>query len=125
MKIRTGFVSNSSSSSFCIYGIYISPKDILESKIEELYEKNKDESWCNSIEDIKRSLENELGEWTEQYGPPNEWENSEPLGSSPGSMPDNMLVGDWKKKVKEEIATWVGEKLAEGADWIVEGWYNG
>jgi hypothetical protein len=26
MKIRTGFVSNSSTSSFCLYGAYVSPK---------------------------------------------------------------------------------------------------
>lgn len=37
MKIRNGFVSNSSSSSFCIYGIYIKEKDILT--CEELHKK--------------------------------------------------------------------------------------
>lgn len=37
MKIRNGFVSNSSSSSFCIYGVGgVEDADNLESKIDEL-----------------------------------------------------------------------------------------
>ena len=35
MKIRNGFVSNSSSSSFCIYGTYIEFDDLME-KIKEM-----------------------------------------------------------------------------------------
>lgn len=40
MKITTGFVSNSSSTSFCIYGILIDPEDLrtqLKKKFEENY----------------------------------------------------------------------------------------
>ena len=36
MKIRNGFVSNSSSSSFCIYGAYINKDRVDEEVVEKL-----------------------------------------------------------------------------------------
>ena len=41
MKIRTGFVSNSSSSSFCIYGVYLDAKEMALLS-EDRYELNAD-----------------------------------------------------------------------------------
>ena len=123
MKIRSGFVSNSSTTSFCIYGIYIYPKDVLESKIQELYEKNKDKDWCKSIENIRDIVNDNLSEFTDM--PSREYEDCSVIGESPDSMPDDMIVGDWKNKVKKEIATWVGEEKAENAHWITDGWYDG
>lgn len=126
MKIRTGFVSNSSSSSFCLFGVYIKPKDILESKIDELYEENKDKSWCNSKETFIKSLENELPEYTgyEEYGPDPDWMGY-PSGAAPGECPDNMTMGEFKETIKKELTEWVGEEKANKACWITEGWYNG
>jgi hypothetical protein len=40
MKIRTGFVSNSSSSSFCLYGVYVEDIDKLLEQAQELFKKN-------------------------------------------------------------------------------------
>jgi hypothetical protein len=37
MKIRNGFVSNSSSSSFCIYGTYLESYDAVAELLEKLY----------------------------------------------------------------------------------------
>ena len=55
MKIRSGFVSNSSSSSFVLYGIKIkdgdiSHKELCKTYLNEIYikeEKNVDVDWCD------------------------------------------------------------------------------
>jgi len=40
MKVRTGFVSNSSSSSFCLYGICVEDIDKLIEQAQKLFKKN-------------------------------------------------------------------------------------
>lgn len=42
MKIRTGFVSNSSASSFLMYGVYVSDKPNITELYDDLYEECQD-----------------------------------------------------------------------------------
>lgn len=51
MKIRTGFVSNSSSSSFCIYGISIDLNELEET----LFEQFPSDEEVKKIQDLKKS----------------------------------------------------------------------
>jgi len=58
MKIRQGFVSNSSSSSFCLYGIEIEECEIKEALIEKGYA---------TEEDLSEGLYEWLDEWSFEY----------------------------------------------------------
>jgi len=53
MKVRNGFVSNSSSSSFCLYGIALEGTDDLERMGLEITDK--DEPWENIYELVGKS----------------------------------------------------------------------
>ena len=69
MKIRQGFVSNSSSSSFCIYGVQLDMRDVIKYMpegidvglsdneiVEEMYNKGGD--WWSVAEKISKALGN-------------------------------------------------------------------
>ena len=104
MKIRTGFVSNSSSSSFCLLGIEASNKKY-GVDTEEIYEE---------IE--KTDLENENSI---------EWDGDQYLGMSPAQMKDDETLLQFKQRIVDEL-----KKLnitAEVSDlfWEIQGGYNG
>ena len=58
MKIRQGFVSNSSSSSFCLYGVSLEEDEMKEALIEKGYA---------TEEDLSEGLYEWLDEWSFEY----------------------------------------------------------
>jgi predicted ATP-grasp superfamily ATP-dependent carboligase len=67
MKIRQGFVSNSSSSSFCIYGVEIDHKELYELAIRLGFEVEKEEPEVKTkeqkhLEQFLRGKDNKLAE---------------------------------------------------------------
>lgn len=96
MKIRNGFVSNSSSSSFCIYGteIKISEEDLDQEKLKTM-----------SIRIV--------------YGP----YDSVFLGRDWTSIEDDETGRQFKEKVEKEVEELLGEKKECSS--YEEGWYNG
>jgi len=110
MKIRTGFVSNSSSSSFCIYGASISDVETLAKalKIES------EDDW----DAIKSSLEKLGLDW---YG------NSDYgryIGRTWSSIKDDETGAQFKKSVDDKLKDLLGE-LAPRCGTCEEAWYDG
>jgi len=117
MKIRSGFVSNSSSSSFCVYGAEISNyKEILfkKSGIGEKYGISCEQ--CNlseigeSIKDLEASTCNSEGE-------------SLYVGRCYTTLKDDETGKQFRDDVKQKIKDLIGEEVK--CSHIEIGWYNG
>lgn len=97
MKIRTGFVSNSSSSSFCLYGVYLGEEN------DELREKAE-----------KAGLEYRWGGQTEEYC----------MGKAWNSIGENQTGGQFKEEIKTKIKELLNKDDVKCAT-LEESWYNG
>jgi len=123
MKIRTGFVSNSSSSSFLIYGTEISRYDLIKLLIE-----NYKEQIINKYKDEDFSFENFDGDFNEiinSYGLNEIADNIKiPLfyrydydservffGRSLTEMADDETFGEFKSEIKEKLKSMFGENM--------------
>ncbi|MDD5651742.1 MAG: hypothetical protein PHF86_15205 [Candidatus Nanoarchaeia archaeon] len=146
MKIRKGFVSNSSTSSFLIYGTAIDSEDrdvILINEIKKLKTieefksvyKYTDEEIYNIIHQENQTVDQIIENFTEEYE--GEWEDLKCdsdlflgtsdvgycIGKSPSSAPNDITFGDWKKQIEEETSELLGKKVKCG--WIDKAWRDG
>ncbi len=104
MKIRSGFVSNSSSSSFCILGVSASNKD---------YKKVSDIPY-NERNENTLTYESGINDSEEKY-----------IGFNPERMRDDETLGQFKDRIiaaAEKIGIVIEKK---NLDWITDGGYNG
>ena len=97
MKIRQGFVSNSSSSSFLIYGVTV-PSN------EDLYDK------CDKLKLVCKS-------------PPYEDGRCMYIGRSWCEVKDDETGAQFKKRVKEELTKFFGKEVECGT--LENAWYDG
>ena len=131
MKTRTGFVSNSSTTSFTVYGVRIETSDDFKkimSSMDIPNEHNNEETlWDLSeiLEDIisiKRK-EGVLKNFFVYHGDPN-GETVIYIGKDPSDCPNEMTMGDFKQEVqtvlKDILKT---EDLSFGT--YSESYYNG
>jgi len=104
MKRREGWVSNSSSSSFCILGY---TED--ELKLPE-------DTYLETMDN---------GILSHHYGI-SEYYEMEVIGLPPSGIPDDMTIAEAKKKVDEELTSKGVEILDDATPgWIIDGGYDG
>jgi hypothetical protein len=101
MKVRKGFVSNSSSCSFLLYGTYTDDKDLIEKA-----EKFNSKLTSKGIETYSMDFSDGL------Y-----------IGKSPDKMRDDQTMSDFKKEVAQTIDEILG--APQNYSFLEEAWYNG
>ena len=119
---RMGFVANSSSSSFLIYGIYLK-----EEKLKKLVEKSahpyiveQREKW--GVDDAVEIL-CEINGLFASVGDPNAWEDGLYIGASWDSVKDDETGAEFKARVQDLIESYLGK--IKGYSTMEDAWYNG
>jgi predicted PolB exonuclease-like 3'-5' exonuclease len=103
MKIRAGFVSNSSSSSFCIFGMYLGKGSCVE---KLAYEIAKDTNLC---------VENGC----------NAYDDSVYIGMYPESMKEDETLRQFKERVLSQLIEKDEKYKDSELGWITDGGYDG
>ena len=119
MKIRAGFVSNSSTSSFCIYGICLEDYDLIQKACD--LKKIKCDVESDDFEPYEACEELIEGTGLEYRSGP-EGEGSY-FGISLSNMKDDETYGNFKKRISEKLAEIFGEKM--DCDVMEEAWRDG
>jgi hypothetical protein len=104
MKIRSGFVSNSSSSSFCIYGTYMTFNEILEKVKSSLTEDEIEE--LEEDEYLLREMLEEKTSMTVYSSEGDYW-----IGRSWADIGDDETGSEFKESVKGELETILGPDI--------------
>ena len=115
MKIRSGFVSNSSSTSFCIVGLAGERADKkLGDDWREIFESFEESTATGSNEKGKTSLSFYC---QEDHGF---------IGIDIDSMKEDETLGDFKKRAAIKLSTFFKKEIKkEDVDILVDGWYEG
>ena len=113
MKIRNGFVSNSSSSSFCIYGTHMDYSDLVEKlksttmitekfSSEELEEMEDNGEWYELVDTFESSTDLSLN-----YSDDDVW-----IGREWSSIGDDETGSQFKESVKKDLEKLFGEGVS-------------
>ena len=94
MKIRTGFVSNSSSSSFCIVGI-----SVQDGELSDLFDVGEE---CYEFEDYYKFAYKCLKDLDEHYGI-YDYADSMIVGKKITRMKGDQTLNDFKKEIFEQL----------------------
>ena len=112
MKIREGLVSNSSSTSFCIYGTVLN-----DDTIEELKEKHSEH---DSVYDLLDKVISDKKLDLSFHCP---YEDQYYLGRSWSKVKDNQTGLEFKQDVKKQIVELLGKEVKIGT--LEEAWRDG
>lgn len=117
MKVRQGFVSNSSSSSFCILGVLCQgygadekfKTEEMEDKLEELYDNWYSDKKC--VLSIKRGIE--------------EYYEHKLAGAYPSQMKDDETLKEFKQRILDEFKRYDIEVEMDDLKWHTDGGFCG
>lgn len=130
MKFRTGFVSNSSSSSFLIYGAHIENLTENNTILQKMVDKSKDGKYPVTLEKLEVGDTWDLGERLADLLPIEynahyiEYESGVFIGVAPENQDDDMKHGDWKAMIRKDLED-VLEETGIGCGWYEDCSYNG
>jgi hypothetical protein len=114
MKVRTSFVSNSSSSSFCVFGVVLSKEQQEKSGV---LRKDKWGDYHLHIEDnVSLDYCDGLGDI---------YEDNMSIGIQPTGMKDQETVLEFKQRVFEELKKLNLDIAFMDLKWITDGGYEG
>ena len=109
MKVRSGFVSNSSSSSFCIYGTTVTDRDALN----ELYKKLCPPTTGDGEEEDDIECYDQCELISEKIGVGFVCDSESDyfyFGDEYSYQPDEQTFGQFRKNIEESIKTNFGEE---------------
>lgn len=119
---RYGFVANSSSSSFLIYGIYITEKEAKEAVEKSVHPSIVEMREKYGLNEPVETLDAIPGLFT-SVGDYDMGQDGLYIGASWDSVQDDETGAEFKARVERLIKEALGEKFSCGT--IEEAWYNG
>jgi hypothetical protein len=122
MKVRNGFVSNSSSSSFLIYGFCMESDAFIslmrESKFKDVIEEEWELDSYEILRQLKKAFKKEGVEietgWESEYSY---------IGLDPRSIGDDETGKEFRERVESSVGKVFGEK--KKCSWHEEAWRDG
>lgn len=131
MKIKTDFITNSSSSSFVMIGMYLDPAEIPDQQLLALFKKHVSAEKEYTIDYIKNELDKYLPDYISEFIEDVEleyefgderWDGSSnvAIGMKYSQMQENETLGEFKNKIKNQIDETFGIDSAPGH--ILECW---
>jgi len=110
MKFRFGFVSNSSTTSFCIYGIVLANT---EDFLEKLADKDLRDFYNSNNEDLDKLFNLTRSGLTYHIGPEGEGFY---IGKDMDQIKDEETFGEFKNKIKESLKLLLNEDCQEAIE---------
>ena len=106
MKVRLGFVSNSSSSSFCLLGIYL-PENFSEDDFYDILD--------NKAFQTILYIENGIYNYYDQ----------KIIGVTPDRMKEDETLAQFKERICQEFKKFGLDVKSSELGWFIDGGYNG
>lgn len=111
MKIRNGFVSNSSTSSFLIYGVCLEDTDAILKKLEKSFDIENEE--LNEEVNVREALDNVFQKTDIEVHSPYGSNYGLYIGTSWAEIKDNETGAQFKERIREGVKKVLGDLVLD------------